>query len=187
MFEQKKRDSLLQVMKEFMFVLFPDYEQNVSLKETPRRLVSMYDELLSGLDQPKFDLTTFPNIEKYDEWVIQKNIPFSSLCEHHFLPFIGKVHIGYLPLESYVGLSKLARVVNYFSKRPQVQERLTMQIAQFLHDKLNPIGVIVVVEASHMCMNIRGVKSHNTVTITSAIRGKLGSDAKAEFWNLLRK
>ena len=182
--KSKNLESLFSdVLKE---LISPDYEKDAGLRDTPKRMVRMYEELLSGLKVRDFDITVFPNSEEYNQLVIQKNISCCSLCEHHFLPFIGKVHIGYLPLEYYVGLSKLARVVDYFSKRPQVQERLTMQIADFLYDKIKPKGIIVVIEAEHQCMTIRGVKKIGAVTVTSAIKGELAGDTREEFLRLLK-
>ena len=170
-----------QILKEFGL-----NTESANLKDTPKRITKMYcDELLSGLKEPEFNLTVFPNEEKYNELVIIKDIDFSSLCEHHFVPFLGKVHVGYLPNKHYVGLSKIARTVEYFSKRPQVQERLTQQVADFLFSKLKPYNVIVVVEAEHLCMSVRGVKKRAT-TITSAIKGKMKDGTREEFLRLIR-
>jgi GTP cyclohydrolase I len=133
-----------------------------------------------------FDLTTFPNDEGYDELVLARGIPVQSVCEHHLLPFVGIAHVGYLPGERIVGLSKLARVVDMFARRPQVQERLTQQIANWLRDNLSPRGVGVVIQAEHLCMTIRGVRAADAATITSALHGHLRSDAaaRAEFFAL---
>jgi GTP cyclohydrolase I len=130
-----------------------------------------------------FDLTTFPNDEGYDELVLARSIPVHSLCEHHMLPFVGVAHVGYLPRDRIVGLSKLARVVEMFARRPQVQERLTKQVADWLQDRLQPRGVGVVLEAEHMCMSLRGVRSPGTTTITSTLLGTLREDpgSRAEF------
>lgn len=125
-----------------------------SLRETPRRMAHGYAELFT----PRaFDLTTFPNDENYDELVLIRNVPLRSVCEHHLLPFVGTVHIGYLPGERIIGLSKLARVAEHFACRPQLQERLTKQIADWLDEQLHPRGVGVVIEAEHSCMTLRGV------------------------------
>lgn len=153
-------------------------------RDTPRRVASAYAELLSA--RP-FDLTTFPNDEQYDELVCCREVPFHSLCQHHLLPFRGVVHIGYLPGERILGLSKLARVVELFSRRLQVQERLTMQIADWLQHQLHPRGVGVVIEAEHLCMSLRGVQAAGVTTATSALQGLLRDDprCRAEFLALV--
>jgi GTP cyclohydrolase IA len=150
------------------------------LVDTPRRMAAAYAELLTPRE---FDLTTFPNDEGYDELVLARSIPVQSLCEHHVLPFVGVAHVGYLPGERIVGLSKLARVVELFSRRPQVQERLTTQVAGWLQDMLRPRGVGVVIEAEHQCMSLRGVHAPGTTTITSTLLGALREDprSRAEF------
>ena len=147
---------------------------------TPRRMAQTYAELLTPRS---FALTTFPNDENYDELVLASGIPVQSVCEHHMLPFVGTAHVGYLPGERILGLSKLARVVELFARRPQVQERLTTQVADWLQTHLQPRGVGVVVEAEHLCMTLRGVRSGNTSTTTSTLRGALREDARsrAEF------
>jgi GTP cyclohydrolase IA len=139
------------------------------LVDTPRRVAAMYEELLTPKD---FNPTTFPN-DGYNELVLSKDIPFTSLCAHHALPFSGVAHVGYLPGERILGLSKLARVVHYFSRSLQVQERLTKQIADWLETQLSPRGVGVVVEAEHMCMTIRGVQAAGSKTVTSTMYGLL--------------
>jgi GTP cyclohydrolase I len=150
------------------------------LADTPRRMAAAYADLLTPRS---FDLTTFPNDERYDELVLARNIPVQSMCEHHMLPFVGVAAVGYLPGERIVGLSKLARVVALFARRPQVQERLTTQVADWLQDQLSPRGVGVVIEAEHMCMTLRGVQVSGTTTITSALQGTLREDprSRAEF------
>ena len=147
---------------------------------TPRRMAQAYAELLTPRS---FALTTFPNDENYDELVLASGIPVQSVCEHHMLPFVGTAHVGYLPGERILGLSKLARVVELFARRPQVQERLTTQVADWLQTHLQPRGVGVVVEAEHLCMTLRGVRAGNTTTTTSTLRGALREDARsrAEF------
>jgi len=148
--------------------------------DTPSRMARAYAELLSPRS---FDLTTFANDEGYDELVLARDIPVRSVCEHHMLPFVGVAHVGYLPDERILGLSKLARVVELHAHRPQVQERLTTQVADWLHTHLRPRGVGVVVEAEHMCMTLRGVRAAGTTTITSSVRGALRDDprSRAEF------
>ena len=147
---------------------------------TPGRMARAYAEMLEA--RP-FDLTTFPNDEAYDELVLARSIPVQSLCEHHMLPFIGVAHVGYLPGERIVGLSKLARVVEMFSRRPQVQERLTKQVADWLQETLEPRGVGVVIDAEHSCMTMRGVRSAGVSTVTSTLLGVFRDDprSRAEF------
>lgn len=156
-----------------------------SLHGTPARVVRALEEML----RPRpFDLTTFPNDEGYDELVLVRDIAFTSLCEHHLLPFSGVAHVAYMPGARILGLSKLARVVELFARRLQVQERLTMQVAGWLDEHLSPSGVGVVVEAEHLCMSIRGVRSPGARTVTSAVLGTLRDDprTRAEFLFLVR-
>lgn len=157
-----------------------DREHNT---DTPRRVAAAYAELLTPLP---FNVTTFPNDEGYDELVLARDIPFHSLCQHHLLPFKGVAHVGYLPGDRILGLSKLARVVDLFARELQVQERLTMQVAGWLQDRLEPKGVGVVVEAEHLCMSLRGVKATGSLTVTSAVHGLLRDDprSRAEFFAL---
>lgn len=149
------------------------------LKETPRRVAEMYEEILSGIKQdPRAALEVILD-QKHDEIVLLKGVPLYSVCEHHLLPFFGQAHIAYIPKASRVtGLSKLARVVDILAKRPQVQERLTTQIADIVMQKLKPRGVMVVIEAEHLCLSMRGVKKPGTVTVTSAVRGVFKDNAK---------
>ena len=158
---------------------------NEGVRDTPRRMVAAYAELLTP--QP-FNATTFPNDEGYDELIIVRAIPFHSLCMHHLLPFHGVAHIGYLPGERLVGLSKLGRVVEHFSRDLQLQERLTTQVAGWLDDELAPKGVGVVLEAEHLCMSLRGVQNLGATTVTSALRGLVRDDARTrhEFMALAR-
>ena len=160
--------------------------ENEGLRETPRRMAHAYAELLT----PKtFEPTTFPNEEGYDELVVATHIQFHSLCMHHLLPFYGVAHVAYLPNDRILGLSKLARVVEYFARDLQVQERLTKQVADWLEDHLQPRGVGVVFEAEHLCMSLRGVKKPGTKTVTSALHGCLRDDARTrqEFFELVRR
>ena len=154
-----------------------------SLRGTPGRMARAYAELFSP--RP-FDLTTFPNDERYDELVLARAIPVRSVCEHHLLPFVGIAHVGYLPGERILGLSKLARVVEHFACRPQVQERLTKQVADWLCGQLEPKGVGVVIEAEHSCMTLRGVQATGSSTVTSTLLGTLRQDARSrqEFFAL---
>ncbi len=153
------------------------------LRETPRRMAAAYAELLTPAP---FDLTTFPNEEGYDELVLVRDIPFQSLCMHHLLPFHGVAHVAYLPGERILGLSKLARVVEHFSRDLQLQERLTTQVAGWLQEQLQPKGVGVVLEAEHLCMSLRGVQKPGAVTITSALDGLVRDDPRTreEFLSL---
>jgi GTP cyclohydrolase I len=156
------------------------------LAETPRRMAEAYAELLAPV---AFDFTTFENTEQYDELVLVEGIPVRSVCEHHMLPFTGVAHVGYLPGERILGLSKLARVVDFYARRPQTQERLTKQVAEHLQEHLDPRGVGVVVTAEHTCMTLRGARAEGTRTVTSALLGHLRDDAaaRAEFLSLARR
>jgi GTP cyclohydrolase IA len=155
------------------------------LVDTPRRMALAYAEMLTVTD---FDFTTFPNDEKYDELVLVENVPVRSVCEHHLLPFVGVAHVGYLPADRILGLSKLARVVDFFSRRPQTQERLTTQVAEHLRDRLAPRGVGVVIRAEHTCMSLRGVRAIGSTTVTSTLLGALREDpsSRAEFLSATR-
>jgi GTP cyclohydrolase I len=153
------------------------------LADTPRRVARMYEELLTP--QP-FNPTTFANDAGYDEMVVARDIPFTSLCAHHMLPFSGIAHVGYLPGERIIGLSKLARVVSYFARNLQVQERLTKQVADWLNGELQPRGVGVVMRAEHQCMTIRGIQAVGSTTVTSAMHGLLRENiaTREEFFAL---
>jgi len=142
------------------------------LRNTPRRVAEMYEEIFSGIKKdPAKELEVILD-QKHDEIILLKDIPLYSFCEHHLLPFIGKVHIAYLPKEGRVtGLSKLVRAIEILSKRLQIQERLTTQIADIIMEKLKPLGVMVVIEAEHLCLSMRGVKKPGILTVTSAVRG----------------
>jgi GTP cyclohydrolase I len=153
------------------------------LAATPRRMARAYAELFGV---KPFALTSFANAAHYDELVLVRDIPVRSVCEHHFLPFVGRAHVGYLPGERILGLSKLARVVQMFAARPQVQERLTAQVATWLDGKLNPRGIGVVIEAEHTCMTLRGAAAAGSTTVTSSLLGTLRNDARSrqEFFAL---
>jgi GTP cyclohydrolase I len=146
-----------------------------ALQDTPRRVADAYAELLSP--RP-FRATSFPNDDGYDELIVVREIPFHSLCMHHLLPFHGVAHVGYLPGKRLVGLSKLGRVVEFFSRDLQVQERLTAQVADWLQEELEPKGVGVVLEAEHLCMSLRGVQTLGARTVTSALRGIVRDDPR---------
>jgi GTP cyclohydrolase IA len=160
--------------RELLRALGADVDGEV-LDETPRRVADAYAELLTP--QP-FRATTFPNDGGYDELIVARSIPFHSLCMHHLLPFHGVAHIGYLPGERIIGLSKLGRVVEFFSRDLQIQERLTTQVADWLQRELEPKGVGVVLEAEHLCMSLRGVQKLGAKTVTSALRGLVRDDAR---------
>jgi len=172
----------LSAARELLRALGADVDSE-GLLETPRRVADAYAELLTP--RP-FRATTFPNDEGYDELIIARSIPFHSLCMHHLLPFHGCAHVGYLPADRILGLSKLGRVVEYFSRDLQIQERLTTQVADWLEEELRPKGVAVVLEAEHMCMSLRGVQKLGAKTVTSAMRGILREDARTrdEFLSL---
>jgi len=154
----------------------PDRE---GLKKTPERVAKMYAEVFEGLYQDPDEVFKTSFSEKYNEMVLLKDIPMQSVCEHHLLPFIGLAHVAYIPNGRIAGLSKLARVVDLFAKRPQVQERLTEQIADFIDSRLETRGVAVVIEATHTCMTIRGVKKPGSRMVTSAMRGNFLDDPRS--------
>jgi GTP cyclohydrolase I len=159
-----------------------------NLEGTSRRVVRSYRELFAGLYAGRApDLRTFPNPERYGQMVAVTDIPFHSLCAHHLLPFFGRVHVAYLPKDRLVGLSKFARVVDFYARRPQIQERLTMQIVGLIEERLRPAGAMVVVQARHFCMEMRGVAKAGATTTTSAIRGVFSEEAtRQEFLGLVR-
>lgn len=158
------------------------------LKDTPRRIADMYADIFSGLDMDPRDALIVGFDEGHHEMVILKDIPFYSMCEHHFLPFFGLAHVGYIPKGRIAGASKVARAVDILAKRPQLQERLTTQIAEAMVEALKPNGVAVVIEAEHMCMTMRGVKKPRSKIVTSAMRGIFRENpaTRAEFMSLLQ-
>lgn len=159
-----------------------------NLAETDRRVAKMYIEMFKGLEEeaePK--VTTFPNEEGYSHMVMETKIPFYSMCAHHLVPFYGHAHIAYIPRDQILGLSKFARILELYAKRPQLQERLTEQVVKYLEDKLHPLGAMVVIEARHLCVEMRGVKKPGAVTVTSALRGIFHQKpVREEFLDLLR-
>ena len=179
-------DRLRKAVRELLIAVGEDPDRE-GLLETPDRVARMYAEIFSGLhtDPAVFLQKTFT--EKHDEMVLVKDIEFSSCCEHHLLPFLGKAHVGYLPDGKVVGLSKLARVVDAVARRPQVQERMTEQLADLIMTELQPRGVGIIVEASHSCMTIRGVRKPGAMTITSAVRGlfRTNPPTRAELMSLV--
>jgi GTP cyclohydrolase I len=160
-----------------------------NLAETDLRVAKMYIEMFSGLAEgaePK--VTTFPNEEGYSHMVMEKQIPFYSMCAHHLVPFYGHAHIAYIPRERILGLSKFSRILEFYAKRPQLQERLTEQVVTYLEEKLRPLGAMVVIEARHLCVEMRGVKKPGALTVTSALRGIFHQKpVREEFLDLLRR
>jgi GTP cyclohydrolase I len=154
------------------------------MRETPRRMARAYQELFAAAP---FTFTSFANENGYDELVLARDIPVRSVCEHHLLPFVGVAHVGYLPGDRILGLSKLARLVEHFGSRPQLQERMTKQIADLLEEELSPRGVGVVIEAEHSCMTLRGVRARGSSTVTSTLLGLLREDPRSrqEFLSLI--
>ena len=177
-------------IKEFLSNVEGEDVTRDGLQDTPHRVAKMYyEELLSGYGgDPKEVLKTFENEGGYKGMVVVRDVPLVSLCEHHMLPFTGRAHIGYLPSDRIVGLSKLARLVNIYARRLQVQEKLTQQIVDAIEEHLNPKGAIVVLEAEHMCMTVRGVQAPGTLTSTSAVTGVFNTNQegeKEEFFRLI--
>jgi GTP cyclohydrolase IA len=170
---QIDHDAVQRAARDLLCALGADVDGE-ALEETPRRVADAFAELLTP---QQFRVTTFPN-EGYDELIVARAIPFHSLCMHHLLPFQGVAHVGYLPGERIIGLSKLGRVVEFFSRDLQIQERLTTQVADWLQQELEPKGVGVVLEAEHMCMSLRGVQKVGASTVTSALRGLVRDDAR---------
>ena len=189
MITQENKEKIMHAVREIL-VAVGENPDRAGLAETPKRVANMYEEMFAGLtEDPKQHLKLFDETSN-DEIVIVRDIPFASMCEHHLLPFVGKAHIAYIPSNNkIIGLSKLARIVDNFAKKPQVQERLTCDIADFLNDNISPKGVAVIIEAEHMCMSIRGARASGSKTQTSALRGCMRSDARtrAEVLALLNK
>ena len=181
------KERIERAVREILIAIGEDPDRE-GLKETPKRVANMYEEIFSGISEnPEKHLKIF-NEPGNDELVIVRDIPLYSMCEHHLLPFVGKAHIAYIPDDGkIIGISKLARIVNSYARRPQLQERLTAQIADFLEENLNPLGVAVVIEAEHLCMTMRGARASGAQTRTSALRGTMRSDSKtrAEAMSLL--
>ena len=170
-------EKIRKAVKEIILAVGEDTERE-GLKKTPERVARMYAELLGGMhEDPKKHLSIFS--ENYDEIVLLRDVPFYSICEHHLMPFIGSANVAYLPSGTVLGVSKLARVVDCFARRLQTQERLTYQIADFIMNSLKPQGVAVVLQASHSCMTIRGIKKPGSVMVTSALRGIFKRDPRS--------
>ena len=185
--QQRKLDTLAHHVRGILSTLGLDLK-DPNLAETDLRVAKMYLEMFHGLSEgaePK--VTSFPNEEGYSHMVMEKNIPFYSMCAHHLIPFYGHAHIAYIPKERILGLSKFARILEFYAKRPQLQERLTEQVVTFLQEKLQPQGAMVVIEARHLCVEMRGVKKPGALTVTSALRGVFHQKpVREEFLDLLR-
>ena len=176
-----------QHVRDLLYAIGEDPDRD-GLRDTPRRMAAMYQELFDGLQQDPVAVLSVGFEEAHDEMVILRNIPFYSMCEHHFMPFHGEAHVGYLPDGRIVGLSKIARALEIFARRPQVQERLTTQLAACIEEVLEARGVGVVIEAEHTCMTARGVRKPGSKMVTSAMRGQFRSDVntRQEFLGLIR-
>jgi GTP cyclohydrolase I len=175
-------------VREILLAVGEDIDRE-GLKRTPERVGKMYAELLAGMQEDPKDHLRSIFTENYDEIVLLRDIPFYSICEHHLMPFIGSAHVAYLPTGMVLGVSKLARIVDCFARRLQTQERLTYQIADFIMNSLKPMGVTVVLEASHSCMTIRGTKKPGSIMVTSALRGIFKKDPRSrnEVLSLMHK
>ena len=185
---QHANQAALEVNIREMLALLGEDPNREGLRDTPRRIASMYAEMFEGLNRDPAEVLAVGFEEGYDEIVILRDIPFYSMCEHHFMPFHGSAHVGYLPNGRIVGLSKLARAVEILARRPQVQERLTTQIADCIENVLDARGVGVVIEAEHLCMTARGIRKPGARMVTSAMRGHFREEAntRQEFLNLIR-
>jgi GTP cyclohydrolase I len=181
------KDRIAAAVREILIAVGEDPDRD-GLLETPQRVARMYEELFSGLHQDPSAFLRKTFVEKYDEMVLVKDIQFESMCEHHLLPFFGKAHIAYIPKGRIVGLSKLARVVEVIARRPQVQERMTEEIADLLMGHLNARGCGVVLEAAHTCMSMRGIRKSNSQTVTSSMRGifRENLSTRSEFMALIQ-
>ncbi|MHC4203203.1 MAG: GTP cyclohydrolase I FolE [Planctomycetota bacterium] len=188
--KSKKVDTerIEKAVKEILLAIGEDTNRE-GLKKTPERVGKMYAELLAGMREDPKDHLSSVFTENYDEIVLLRDIPFYSICEHHLMPFIGSAHVAYLPSGMVLGVSKLARIVDCFARRLQTQERLTFQIADFIMDSLHPQGVAVVLEASHSCTTIRGIKKPGSTMVTSALRGIFKKDprTRSEILSLMHK
>ena len=181
-------EAAVRTAAEMMIRAIGEDVEREGLRETPRRIAEMYKEIFSGIGQDPVDVLSVGFEENHQEMVILRNVPFYSMCEHHFLPFHGVAHIGYIPCGRIVGISKLARAVEIVARRPQLQERLTGQIADAVMVALEPRGVAVVIEAEHLCMTMRGIKKPGSTVMTSANRGifREKQATRAEFLSLIR-
>lgn len=184
--EEKKKE-LEKVFTNMMEVLDFDQENDPNIKDTPKRMAKMYiDELFTGCYNEPPKITTFPNQKKYDEMIISGPIDVKSTCSHHIIPFVGSAYVAYIPGDKVIGLSKLARIVKFFMRRPQIQEELTEQIVNYLQELLNPKGIMVVIKAQHLCMTVRGVEEMNAWMFTSSVRGAFANnpETRKEFFDV---
>ena len=185
--QQRKVETVAHHVRGILAALGLDLK-DPNLAETDLRVAKMYLEMFQGLAEgaePK--VTTFPNDEQYSHMVMEKQIPFYSMCAHHLVPFYGHAHIAYIPRDRILGLSKFSRILEFYAKRPQLQERITEQVVSFLEEKLQPLGAMVVIEARHLCVEMRGVKKPGALTVTSALRGIFHQrQVREEFLDLLR-
>ena len=183
---EDKVDRIRFHINEVMKVLGLDM-RDPNFTETPDRVARMYLEIFGGLEEDSEpEIKTFPNDQRYNNMITVKDIPFFSVCSHHLIPFFGRVHLGYIPGKQIIGLSKLARIVEFFAKRPQIQEQFTDQVIEFIVSKISPKGVMVVVEAQHLCMEMRGVEKPGALTVTSGIRGYFeDKGVREEFMDLI--
>lgn len=182
--KKKIQDAIKQIIK-----AIGENPEREGLKETPRRVAEMYEEIFSGINQKPESVVKIFCSEEHDEMILLKDIPFYSVCEHHLMPFLGKAHIAYIPKgNKLIGLSKLARIVEIFAKRLQLQERLTSQIADTIKDLIDPLGVLVIIEAEHLCMTMRGIKKPGSKMVTSALRGafKKNESTRKEALDLIK-
>ncbi len=187
-FDQVDRPAIEEAVRKILIAIGEDPERE-GLRETPQRVARMYAEIFDGVGRDPGDVVdAFFGDEHYQEIVMVREIPFYSSCEHHLVLFHGKAHVAYIPQGRVTGLSKLARLIEGFARRPQMQERLTAQVADALMDRLDPLGVIVVIEAEHLCMSMRGVRKPGSITVTSAVRGSLATNpsTRAEAIALMR-
>ena len=183
------KTSIENAVKQILLAIGEDPERE-GVQNTPARVARMYEELFWGMNVDPHEFLDVSFTEFHDELVLVKDIPIYSMCEHHFLPFYGVAHIAYIPKGGkVVGISKLARVAEAYARRPQLQERLTSQIADCIYESLNPMGVGVVIQAEHMCMTMRGIKKPGSITVTSAVRGifETRPQTRAEFFSLILK
>jgi len=175
--DQVDLPAIEEAVRNILIAIGEDPERE-GLRETPQRVARMYAEIFDGIGRDPGDVVdAFFGDEHYQEIVMVRDIPFYSSCEHHLVPFHGKAHVAYIPKGRVTGLSKLARLIEGFARRPQLQERLTAQVADSLMDRLDPLGVMVVIEAEHLCMSMRGVRKPGSITVTSAVRGSLANNA----------
>jgi GTP cyclohydrolase I len=186
--KEEKKKQLEDVFSKMLEIFGYDRENDHNIKDTPKRMAKMYmEELLVGNFGEPPKITTFPNAKDYDEMIISGPIEIKSLCSHHMVPIVGSAYCSYIPDKKVVGLSKLARIVQFFMRRPQIQEEMTEQIVNYIEELLQPKGIMVVIKATHMCMTIRGVEEPNALMTTSSVRGAFkNAETRQEFLNLIK-